>query len=204
MYFVLELEALLFSSPQWDDFCLKGTFILTVTTLFKNANISFYWVTTDWGSCREEKVTVDGWSGKASRRRRCLVGLGRDDSLMKWKPGRREGNRQETGRLVTNTLGVTEDRARGWSHRSVGVLWEVRLERQMEHRPDGSVTWKMGPQPTSRPVQIKVGNGWWVSGTALAQCTSTVNVPLKKYQPGFGLDSFCEDCEKMSLFLSVH
>lgn len=93
MYFVLELEALLFPSPQWDDFCLKGTFILTVTILFKNANISFYWVTTDWGRCREAKVTVGGWSGKASWRRWGLVGLGRDDSFTKWKSGRREGNK---------------------------------------------------------------------------------------------------------------
>lgn len=120
------------------------------------------------------------------------MGWVRDGNFAKWKSGRREGNRQGTGRLVTNTLRVTEDRARSWSRRSVGVPWEVRLERQMEHRPDGSVTWKTGSQPTS-PVQIKVGNGWYVSGTVLAQSTSAVNVTLKKYQAGFGLDSFCED-----------
>lgn len=101
-----------------------------------------------------------------------------DGNFAKWKSGRREGNSQGTGTLVTNILGVTEDRVRSWSRRSVGVSWEVRLETQMEHRPDGSVTWKTGPQPTS-PVQIKVGNEWCVSGTVLAQSTSAVNVTLK-------------------------
>lgn len=70
----------------------------------------------------------------------------------------------------------------------------------MEHTPEnGSVICQIGPQLTPT-VQVKVSNGWQLSGTVLAQSRSVVNVTSKeKEKPsGFGLHSFCKVCEKMT------
>ena len=70
--------------------------------------------------------------------------------------------------FVENMLGVTEDRVTKQESRVCGLAVGGKVGKQREHKPDSSVICKAGPQPTSTE-QIKVGNGWEMSNTVLAQ-----------------------------------
>ena len=97
--------------------------------------------------------------------------------------GRQEGDRQEADKrqacLLKTGLGSLKTESWSRSLRFVGVPWEVKLERQRERKPDGSVICKAGPQPTSTE-QIKVGNVWEMSHTVLAQGRGAVNATLRR------------------------
>lgn len=62
----------------------------------------------------------------------------------------------------------------------MGVPWEVKLERQRERKPDGSVICKAGVKQPTSTEQIKVGNGWEMSHTVLAQGRGAVNATLRR------------------------